>query len=84
MSRAVHPRNPNTTGLTFQEPHRTIEALGAQLVVAERAEELADENVDLFRDIKGAHIAEQQLNLVVAPLRTLSLLQTKTIVHIGQ
>ena len=59
--------------LTFEEAHSTIEALGAQLIVSKRSEELADEDVHLFRNIKRPHVSEQQLD-IIPPFRVFAFL----------
>ena len=70
FDRKSHSRN-----LTLQEPHRPVETFRAQFVVPKRAHEFADKDVDLLRDFQGAHVAIQQLHLLVAPLAAVALLE---------
>ena len=53
--------------LTFQETHRAVETLRAQLVITERSQQLADKYVHLLRKVKVSHVAKEQPH-AVSPL----------------
>ena len=61
---------------TFEEPHRAVEALWAELIVAKGPKQLADEDVDLFGHLQSTHVTVQELDLLVAPFCFVALLQT--------
>ena len=61
--------------LTLQETHRAVQALGAQLVITERSQQLADEYVHLLRKVEISHVTKEQPH-ALAPLIAHALLQS--------
>ena len=59
---------------TFQSPHYAIKTLGTELIVAERSQELADDDVCLFTRVETPHVRVDELDLA-APLESGPLLQ---------
>lgn len=49
--------------LTLERPHHAVEAFRTQLVVAERAEQLADNDVGLFPRAETPHVRVDELDL---------------------
>ena len=73
--RTAAPPEDVKQDLTLQEPRGAVQALRAELVVAKRAQELADEDIHLLRDSERTHVAKEQLHLLVTPLRSMAFLQ---------
>ena len=52
-------------GLTLEETHGAVETLRAQLVVAERSQELRNHDIGLLWDVDGAHITVDDVYCVM-------------------
>lgn len=68
---------------TFQEPHRSVETFRAELIVAERAQELAHENIGFFWDVNNAHVPKAQRDFIL-PFFILPLLEAIWFVNQGR
>ena len=49
---------------TFQEAHGAVQTLRTELIVTEGAEQLADQDVDLFGHSQSSHVAKYELYFV--------------------